>query len=106
LGIEGRKVEENNIRNLPRLCFDTLQNQRFSKISEIVTVHNPKKTHREKESKRSCGSAFPWPEYIQRRSQISRASGSEWYPATTERKKTTKIDAVNLNWPSHFYGLS
>lgn len=53
-------MEENNIRNLPCLCFDTLQNQGFSKISEIVAVHNPKKTNTERKKAREAVEAlFP-----------------------------------------------
>lgn len=74
-------------------CFNTLQkNQGFSRISQIVTVRNPKNQPRH--SKRSCGNPFPRLEYLQRRSQISRASDSEWYPAVTECKKTTKADVL------------
>jgi hypothetical protein len=99
-------VEENNIRNLPCLCFDTLQNQGFSKTSQIVTVHNPKKTNRERkrEQEKLWKPFSPGlnSEYIQRRSQISRASDSEWYPATNREEKDNKNSCTSSNWPLNF----
>lgn len=71
--------------------------QRFLKLVLYITPKNQPRTKQEKLWKPFSLARIP-----PKKSQISRAFGSEWYPATTESKKTTK-NMYYINWFINFH---